>query len=208
MIKIAVIDDHIATRKGIQSIMPKDIRMVYDADNVDDLINNYKATTPDVVILDLSLDDKPGADTVKYVLEHCPDARILVYSMLDGIPGVSACYEAHAKAFISKGSSVEKLIEAIRQVASKPDKFYDSDIKEALLDYKFELSEHDPRLFISKKELEIFKYLANNKTVAEIAELMGISEKTIHNRAWDIGRKLNVKRHEFAEVARRYNIIH
>jgi len=207
MIKIAFVDDHFAIRKGIQSILPRNMKMVYESDDIEDLIKNYDNVEADVIILDLNLCGKPGTETITHFLSHCPDANILVYSMQDSIPGVNACYDARAKGFISKGASVERLIEAIKHVASDTEKYYDPDIKEALLNYKFDYIDYDPRQRLTKKEFEIFKYLAMNKSVSEVAEILGISEKTIQNRSWDIGKKLNRKRHEFAEVAKRYYIV-
>jgi len=208
MINIAIIDDHIATRRGIQSIMPRNIKLVYESDNIEDLIKHYKSTAPDVVVLDMNLKTTHGIDTVHQLLEKLPEARILVYSMLDGIPGVSACYDANAKGFVSKGSPVEYLIEAIKQIASTAENYYEPDIKEALLDYHFDLNQHDPRNLLTKSELEVFKYFSLGKTFSETAELMSIAEKTVHNRSYRITKSLNIKRHQFADYARKYNIIY
>lgn len=115
MIKILIVDDHPAVGEGTRTIVEQEEDMqayiVTDADHVMELI---KENQYDIYLVDLSMPQIDGLELTKMILQVHPDACILIYTGFDIVPHYNLLIGAGASGFISKTSSPDQLITAIR----------------------------------------------------------------------------------------------
>jgi len=206
MIKVSVIDDHAALRKGIETILSDDMQCVLSAGSLDDYFNFEEKEKIDVIVLDLNLSDLPGATVITKILELSPDAKIVVYSMRDSIAAISSCYAAGAFAFVSKLSDTQVLIDAIETV-SGGDYYYESGRIDQIATFAHVSKSVDPKELLKNAEFELFILLAEGKSEEEASEILNITVKTVKNRVTKIKHKLNIPLNRFTQKAREFNLI-
>jgi len=123
--------------------------------------------------------------------------RILVFSMHDSKVMVARALEAGAAGYLAKSSAALQMVEAVRAVA-RGKRFLDHDMAPENLET--ELGEIDPLRWLSRREFQVFRNLAEGYSVVEIAETLSISPKTVGVHQTNIMRKLDLR--NAAELAR------
>lgn len=120
MIKIVIVDDHRIVRQGIKAMlqMEYDFEIVGEASSGTEALSLLDSVTPDVLVTDLKLEDMSGIDVTRLVRDRCPHTRSIVLSMFNDRVYVVGALKAGAKGYVPKGSGIDDLIRAIRQVAS------------------------------------------------------------------------------------------
>src|SRR5205085_3889694 len=111
--------DHPVVRQGYRRVLEhqEDFRVVAEADNAADAYRAFKAHSPDVVVMDISMPGASGLEAIRNIRARCSDARILVFSMHSEAALVKAAFSAGASGFVTKGSEPAELIQAFRSVA-------------------------------------------------------------------------------------------
>ncbi len=149
----------------------------------------FDATAPDVTVTDLSMTPVGGLELIGRLLERAPAARVLVFSMHDGAVLLRRALEAGARGFVTKASSPECLVDAVREVAAGR-RYIGSELtgnSPAIADFEVEQLRA-----LSGREFEVLRLLANGDTVNQCAEVLGLSPKTIANLQTTIREKLGV----------------
>jgi len=193
-IGVLIADDHPMIIQGLISALKREgVQRVADAGNTDDVIKQFERTHPDVVVLDIRFGGgTTGLQVAKDLLARHPQARIVFYSQFDQDEIVKEAYRLGGMAFISKSGPPDELTTAIRQ-AHAGQVYFTSAIANrlALLGVR---GDDSPRSTLAPRELEVFTFMAQGLTNAEIAERLSLSVKTISNVSQDIKEKLGVHR--------------
>lgn len=186
-----LVDDHAVVRMGFRLLLEStpDIRVVAEADTGEQALKRYPEARPDVVVMDLSMPGMGGMEAVRRLLAKDKDARILVLSAHDDTLHPKRVLEAGAQGYLSKRSAPEELIQAVRQVAAG--KVYLEPTLAQQLAIQQVTGTRNPVEVLSPREFELFLLLAQGKTVAEIAEMLYLSPRTVGTHLYNIKQKLN-----------------
>jgi DNA-binding NarL/FixJ family response regulator len=135
-----------------------------------------------------------GLDACKHISSLYPDVKILVLTIHPEEHFAIRLLKAGALGYITKKVSSDKLHEAVRAVAAG-DIFVIDSSKDIILKQLLSLKKHTDLLgALSDRELQVFHLLAQGKKIREIAELLGLSTKTVDNYRSRTLSKLNLKR--------------
>lgn len=193
MIKIILIDDHTLVRSGLRTLLSaiKGLQIIGEAGTGKEGIELVRHLDPDVVILDLKLPDMDGLTIAKRLLHHNTEVNILVVSANMQNLTILQLLEAGAKGYISKGSSLAELTQAIQAVFDG--KHFLSD----KLASRLALSKisTDPKTVFAKitgRERQVIELIIQCKDIKDIAAELGINHKTVHSFRDRIFQKLNI----------------
>jgi two-component system response regulator NreC len=199
-IRIIVADDHALFRSGIISLLEdaREIFVVGQVENGQDLMDKYFELRPDVILTDISMPIISGTDAVKRIKDKDNAAKALFLSMHEGEEYIYYCLKAGGLGLISKNILKGELVYAIRSVFNGQKYFgaYWSEEKLEQLLSKFDsFNTNDPTntLSLSEKEVEILKLIGNGFTSSEIAERTSLSKRTVDTHRSHLMQKLNLK---------------
>ena len=208
MIRVLLVDDHPVVRSGYLRLLSQDpdIQVVAEASTADDGYQAYGVHLPDVTITDLSMPGVGGLGLLQKILAREQQARVLVCSMYDSTQVVQRALQTGARGFVSKNAQPEELVKAVHAVY-RGEVAYSEDLKQEALSH----AAHDEVKRIASltaREFEIFRLLAQGKSVAECAEAMHLSQKTISNNQTQIKEKLQVATlAAMVHLAQRHHVI-
>lgn len=184
-----LVDDHEIVRAGFKRLLDNtvDIGVVVEASSSDESYNFYQQYRPDVVIMDLNMPPgMAGLEAIKRIIATDSEAKILVLTAQESEPYPTHVLKAGAKGYITKRCTPDELINAVRSV-SKGIEYVASDVQVEI--------DSNPTASLSvltKRELQIFNFLATGLSVNEIGEKMFISHKTVHAHRSNILNKLKI----------------
>ena len=204
VIRILVVDDHPAIRKGLTATLQPEVDMevVASAANRQQALEAFREHRPDITLMDLGLEgERGGIEAIQQIRAEFPDAKIIAFSALRGDEDVYRAIHSGAVTFLSKETTDENLVRTVREVnaGGRP---ISQDVARKLAD-RLSLSSLTPR------ETEVLNLVANGHRNKEVAAELGISEETVQGHMKNILSKLKVSdRTKAAFVAAQRGIIH
>ncbi len=208
--RIILVDDHAAVRAGYKRFIDSesDMIVVGEAGNADQAFALLKTTTCDALVLDISMPGQSGLELIKRVRLKWPKLALVVLSMHDSPVVASKALEQGARAYVTKSSEPEELIQGIRMALGEQT-FVSSDVQsqglltgtkpqpsqENLLQAIHETSELGPNLTcgLTAREVDVVRLLVEGHTIEQVAISLGISGKTVSNNLSHIRQKLGVQ---------------
>lgn len=190
--RVLIVDDHAIVREGYRALLAKHegLKVVGEARDAASAYQCYKDTSPDVVIMDISMPGRGGIDAIEHIRELDPYARILVFTMHSGVAYALQAFRAGAKGYITKSSAPDLLVRAVRDVAAGRLAIC-PEISEALAIDR--VQEEQTKLHeLSPREFEIFRLILAAKSTDDIAAAFNLSPKTVANYHYAIKSKLGV----------------
>jgi len=177
MIRILLVDDHAVVRAGYRRFLERsdDVSVVAEAADAAQGYVLFRRHAPDVSVVDLSMPGAGGLELIRRIVAHEPLARVLVFSMHAEAVFAARALQAGARGYVTKRSAPETLVEAVRQVHADRS-FLSPDITLA-----FGGGDADPLAVLSAKEFEVFRLIAEGRSVADIAAALSLSQKTVAN---------------------------
>lgn len=193
MIKLLIADDHAVVREGVKQIVQdsRDIVVVSEAGNGQEVLKIIEEQEIDVVLLDISMPGRSGLDIMKQLKKLKPELHILILTMHPEEQYAIRAFKAGASGYLNKKSVPDELLTAIRKV-SKGRKYFSSSLAEDLVSYLLTEKEGMPHEYLSDREYEVMCLIASGKTVKEIASEMKLSVKTISTYRSRLLTKMNM----------------
>ena len=202
-IKVVIADDHALFRDGLKKILSieKDILVVGEAANGDEITRVIDRTKPDILLLDLKM---PKGDLVQNLLDvaaRSPATRVIVLTAFSDEENVLNAAKGGAKGYVPKGVPSATLLQAIKVVhngQSWIDKEISSsetfeEIVQAQSSARSEVPQLDESIkSLTKREMEILRLVAEGLTNEEIGKKIFISETTVKTHLTNIFDKLKV----------------
>jgi DNA-binding NarL/FixJ family response regulator len=190
--KVLIVDDHIVIREGVRRLLASFLEAeVFDAGTIHEAQELFRATKPDIVILDLNLPGVGGLGLLWWLLVEEPRTRILVLSVHTTPIYVMRAMQAGARGYVSKGATAAELMEAIRQIIDGA-RYVERDLAADLAANG--LVQGYPFRDLSNRELDILRLLAQGKSMSDISASLSISYKTVANICTSLKQKLMVER--------------
>jgi two-component system response regulator NreC len=202
-ISVIVCDDHELFREGVKTILNSqpDIRVIGEAADGEQSVEQAVELEPDVVLLDISMPVLKGFDAVRRIRKARPNIKVLILTVYDDEDLVARCLDAGAAGYVLKDSPPLQLVYAIHTVL-QGQQFLSPKVLTALvrqyisqpLDFKegYEL--------LSDREREILVLLAEGLSLKEIATKLDLSVKTVDAHKYNLMRKLDL--HDRSELIR------
>ena len=194
MIRILVADDHPIVRQGLKQIVAgtTDIFVVDEASNGQEVLDKARQDYFDVVLLDISMPGISGLDVLKQLRSERPEVAILVLSMHPEEQYAARVLRAGASGYLAKESAPDELVAAVRKV-SLGGKYVSLSLAEKLASELAVDAQKPPHQALSDREYEIMLMIASGKTLAEIAQQLSLSPKTISTYRSRILDKMSMK---------------
>ena len=190
--KVLVVDDHTVVRAGLRRLLAALPEMeISEAADGREALALVRSEQPGMVLLDLNLPGLGGLELLRRVLLEHPAARIMVLSMHAEAIYAARAMQAGAMGYLSKNASPEELLEAIRRVAAGG-RYIEGEIAQELALQA--ATTGNPAERLTSRDLEILRLLGSSQGLAQIAEALGVSYKTVANTCSGIKAKLGVSR--------------
>jgi RNA polymerase sigma factor (sigma-70 family) len=198
-IHIVVADDHAMIREGLSVMLSHqpDMEVVGIASNGREAIRLVDEHDPEVAIIDISMPDLNGIETIQQMLPRHPDIKVIVLSIHTNKPYVYHALKVGAMGYlIKKETSGREVVEAVRAVY-RGERYLSRRIADLLTDVSFQQLETSIELSplekLSRREREILQLVAEGKTSQEIAERLSISPKTVDTYRSRLMHKIGVE---------------
>lgn len=192
--KILLVDDHAVVRSGLRRLLADLPRVeLCEAATGREALAAVRAGRPELVVLDLNLPGLGGLELLRRVLQEHPAARVLVFSMHAESLYAARALRAGASGYLSKNASPEELLQAVRRVA-EGGRYIEGEIAQDLALQAAAAEGEEPLERLSGRELEILRLLGDGRGLAEIADALGVSYKTVANACTGIKAKLGAAR--------------
>lgn len=191
-IKVVLVDDHAAVRTGFRLLLESagDIEVIGEMDSGEAINQQIGKISPDVIVMDLSMQGMGGIEAIRRVRLKSAKVRILVFTMHDNVAFVEQAIDAGANGYITKNNAGNVLVQAIRKVHAG-----ESYIEEKLteqLSLRQNLGTGTVLGSLSRREFQIFCKFAEGHSVQEIADELSLSIKTVANYQTQIKEKLGI----------------
>jgi DNA-binding NarL/FixJ family response regulator len=199
MIRLVLVDDQALIRAGIATLLglTGDIQVVGEAADGEAAINVITDMQPDVVLLDVRLPKFSGIDVLQALSDQGRLPPTILLTTFDDDDALKRGMEAGAKGFLLKDISLEKLSEAIREVAAGKSLFLPcmtQQVHDWVADHAdMNGSTTEVSTALTRRETEILRLLAAGMSNREIAAAIGNQEGTIKNHVSNILAKLGVR---------------
>jgi len=193
-LRVFLVDDHAMLRQGIQKLidLEADFEVCGEASDAVEALQKLPASKADLALLDLGLKGMSGLDLIKALKQKMPKLLILVMSMFEESMYAERVLRAGAKGYIMKTEPVDKVIAALRRVASAKT-YLSQSMSERMLDkLSTPGTAASPTDLLSDRELEVFQALGKGLKPSEIAQELNISVKTVETYREQIKTKLKL----------------
>ena len=193
MIKICIADSLPVVIQGLQSFFQGNTRMevVASAKNLESLLNVLNNKRCDMLLLDVELEGLSSIRDIKSLLKDFPETKIVLFTNVSEQMYAPTAIKAGVSAYVSKRSDLKELEGTISKVLEGKVVFSETVKKSIEMLSKGKKSE---RLFkkLSTREIEVLRYLNDGKKNKEVAQILGLDEKTISTYKLRLLAKLNV----------------
>lgn len=192
MIRVVVIDDHEIVRRGIIAYLRTDkmIDVIGEASGGYEGSILVKKIKPDVVLMDLIMDNGSGIEATKEILKHSPDCKVIILTSYYDDEQIFPAIEAGAFSYLLKTSSGTEIARAIKKAVKGENVIEPKVAGKMMSGFRSEQKKaHDE---LTTRELEVLLCIGNGMTNQEISDKLYIGIKTVKTHVSNILSKLEV----------------
>ncbi len=192
-IRIIIADDHEVVREGLAQILSQisDMTVVKKVKNGIELLEQTRMLELDIVLLDLDMPEKNGWDVMRQLKIEYPNLPIIVFSASPEEDSAKLCFQEGASGYLEKVSSMELIVEAIRQVV-QGEKYISPNLANVIAINEIVFNGKPPHKNLSSREFEVFRLIALGKSVNDISVELSLSASTISTYRTRILKKMNL----------------
>jgi len=213
LIRVLLAEDHSVVRTGLRLIISneEDMTVIGEAEDGVQAIQKAQELRPDIIVMDMTMPGLGGLEATRQIKRDLPDIHILFLTIHDNEEYFFQAVQAGADGYVTKSSPAWEVLTAIRTV-HQGDCYLNPSVTKMLVgDYLERVRQggkRDPYESLSDREREILHLIATGRSNREIAEVLNISEHTVHNHRARLMEKLGVHdRIELLKYAIRRGII-
>lgn len=184
-ITVLVLDDHEVVRRGICDVLDRadGVTVVAEAGSVQQAIRRADAVRPNVLLTDLRLPDGTGLDVITHVVKNLPETRIVVLTSYDDDEARTAARAAGAYGFVPKTARSQDIVQAIKDAAAG-----------RASPGRIKVEEDSVVSKLTPMEQRVLELVGQSKSNREIADELGIAEKTVKNHVTAVLAKMGFQR--------------
>lgn len=192
-IKLLIADDHEVVRAGLKTLLAgTDIKVVAEASSGEQAVRLALKHDPDVVLMDIRMPDGDGLNALGRIKLDRPNMPVLILSTYDNPTYVARAVALGANGFLLKGTSKDKLLEAIKAAAQGQNVWTRDELRRVTGALATPRLAADVEVPLTQRESEVLRQLAFGLTNKEIALALHISYETVKEHVQHILRKIGV----------------
>ncbi|AUB52130.1 MULTISPECIES: response regulator transcription factor [Enterococcus] len=194
MIKVLLVDDHEMVRLGVSSYLSiqEDIEVIGEAEDGRQGYEKAMELRPDVILMDLVMEEMDGIESTKAILKDWPEAKIIIVTSFIDDEKVYPAIEAGATGYLLKTSTAHEIADAIR-ATQRGERVLEPEVTSKMMEKMSRRNEpilHDD---LTNRENEILMLISEGKSNQEIADELFITLKTVKTHVSNILAKLEVE---------------
>lgn len=194
-LQIVLVEDHMVFREALATIIEANPQFTVagQAADVDAALQLIRTTKPDLAIIDIALNGGSGFSLVKQMKSEFPALKVLMFSGSEEAQDEERAVSVGASGYLTKGASPELLMTVLARLAEGKMHFSESlrhTVISRMVAGKPVIS--NPSAVLSARELEIFRLFGEGKGVADIADALQLSRKTVDAYRGRIKTKLSL----------------
>jgi DNA-binding NarL/FixJ family response regulator len=200
-VRVLLGDDHSFILEGIRRLLESHCDVVGWEDNGKTLVEAAVRLAPDVVVLDVSMPILNGIDAARPIKKALPATKVVFLSMHSNAIYLRKALEAGASGYVLKSGASEELLTAIK-AATKDSSYVSPGFGRDVINGLTDRPEKATRsaIELTNRQRQILQLIAEGKQNKEIAEVLGVSVKTVEFHRGCLMRKLGT--HTVAELTR------
>jgi DNA-binding NarL/FixJ family response regulator len=210
-VKILIADEHVLFREGLQSLLSRepDMDVVGQTSTVQATVEQVVKLKPDVVLLDINLQDGSGLEALRSLKTQIPECSVVILSDQDTNENLFDAFRSGGNGYVLKDTPIESLVTALRALARGEPilsrlltrRIVEEYARQGYKGNQVELSLDS----LTVRELEILRHVGTGASNREIAVRLSISEHTVKAHVRNIFEKLRLeKRSQMVGMSRRY----
>ena len=201
--RVLLADDHVLVRAGIRALLEKlpGIEVVGEAANGRETLQMVKQLGPDLVLLDISMAELSGLETLPKIVSEYPSTKVLILSAHANEEYVLRALRGGAAGYLLKDAAAEELGLAIKAVG-QGQTYLSPSVSRTVVDNYLQRAAGDegPSDLLTDRQREILQLIAEGKSTKEIAYLLKISVKTAEAHRLQLMNRLDI--HDVAGLVR------
>lgn len=210
MIRVLVVDDHDLVRAGIVRMLAdaSGIQVVGEGASGEEALRKARELKPDVILMDIKMPGIGGLEATRKLTRSNPDVKIIAVTACEEEPFPTRVLQAGAAGYLTKGSALSDMLQAIRQVFAGQ-RYISPSVAQQLALKSFQRHSGDcPFDALSEREIQIALMIANCNKVQGISDKLFLSPKTVNTYRYRIFEKLSISSDvELALMAVRHGMV-
>ena len=209
MIRVMIVDDHGIVRTGLRNILDdvSGMQVIAEACTGEEAIELARRVKPDIVLMDISMPGISGLEATRRITISFPAIRVIALTVHEEMPFPTTLLEAGASGYITKGSDVTEVINAISSVHGGQ-QYLTRDVAEKVAFTSLKNRRHTPLERLSDRETEVMMMIIQGIRNKDIAKSLCLSPKTTSTLRYRLCAKLGVCNDvELTRYAIRHGII-
>ena len=194
-VKVLLVDDHEMVRIGLAAMLGTEegIEVVGEASGGREGLRLAEMYRPDVVLMDLVMDDMDGIETTRRIMEKLPETKIIVLTSFLDDEKLYPVIEAGAFSYLLKTSRATDIAAAVRAAANGQPVLESQVASKMMNRFRQPKAETLPHHELTEREMEVLKLIAKGKSNQEVADELYIGIKTVKFHVTNILAKLGVE---------------
>jgi DNA-binding NarL/FixJ family response regulator len=196
MVRILLADDHDVVRRGLKVLLQERAgwEICGEAVTGRDAVDLAREMRPDIAIVDLMMPDLNGLETTRQIRKVSDRTEVLIFTMHQNESLVHDVLEAGARGYLLKSDAERQIVTAVETLLRRQP-YFSAQVSETVLE-GFLRSSHPTAATAARltpREREIIQLLAEGHRNKRIAQMLGISIKTVETHRTTLMRKIGVK---------------
>ncbi len=207
--RIQIADDHALIRRGVRTLLEMEPGVVISSESTNglDTIEDVKKNHPDLLLLDLTMPEKNGLEVAAIVHQESPDTDIIILTIHFSEEVAREALRCGALGYMLKSDADTDLINAVRHVRHKRS-FFTGCLAHKMIeafveDARAALAPDEgiiPGVPLTAREIEILRLLATGESNKHVANVIGLSMRTVESHRTHIMRKMKFE--NFSDLVR------
>lgn len=209
LITVLIVDDHELVRAGIRSLLSgvSGIKVIGEAENGENAVKLAREKHPNVILMDVRMPGFGGLEATRKILRIDPDIKVIALTVYGEEPFPSKLLQAGAAGYLTKGSGLEEMVQAIHSVYHGK-RYISPEVAQQLALKHLSDDKGSPFESLSERELQVMIMITSGLKVQEISDRLCLSPKTVNSYRYRLFEKLKANSDvELTHFAIRHGIL-
>lgn len=195
IIRCVLADDHTLIREGIRRLLESEngFAVVGEAGGAGEALELAHQLKPNIVLMDIGMPGMSAFEAARQIVRECVNTRVIFLTMYEDEEYLLKCLEVGASGYMLKDSPASRLISAVREVHAGGKYLSPRVMRRLVANFRSPAEAMRTRgPLLTPREHEVVKLLAEGNSVRKVADLLGVSSKTVEAHKFNLMRKLDI----------------